>query len=293
MVAVAAQLTQPTLGLLRRILDQMQPILTPYEERKFWRDVLFDFGFPQRVIEIAATYDFQWGEIIPALFVGNFGPKNTYTMSNSLAPYLCEQRLKRLIAFAVDENRGTALADQLRQSLISDGFPLEDPQGVDSSVPAELEQIPGKNLLISDLQQRLDAQELVAVLFMDLDGFKAVNDTLNHAEGDKCLIRIARLIGAAILSKGKLYRPGGDEFVAVLPNFTREEAAGTAERIRSAIDDDNPGDPLKVTVSICVADSDLPRATDAQALITLADGTMYRAKETKNHVAVADRARSA
>lgn len=281
-------LSQRTLGILREILEGMQPedIITPYENRKFWKDALFDFGFAKAIIDMASTYDFHWSDIIPDLYVGKFGDKNSH-FSNVLPPHFCEQTLKQLLAFALHCNRGTPQAEELLRSLAADGFELEARSGLDSSVPAELAQIPGKSALVSDLQQKLDARELAAVLFMDLDGFKEVNDTTNHAEGDKCLIRVARTMSAAILGKGKLYRPGGDEFVAVLPNFSREEAASTAERIRAAIDSDNPGGAVKVTVSIGVASSESTGATDAEALITLADEAMYKAKETKNRVVVA------
>ena len=147
--------------------------------------------------------------------------------------------------------------------------------------------IPGKPELISDIQRRLNERELVSVLFIDLDGFKAVNDTMNHAKGDECLMRVTGTITAAILGKGKLYRPGGDEFVVVLPNFNGEEAASTAERIRTSIDADNPAGTMKVTASVGVASSESTNANDADALVTLADETMYLAKEKRNCVAVA------
>ena len=76
----------------------------------------------------------------------------------------------------------------------------------------------------------------MAILYLDLDGFKEVNDTLGHAAGNECLIQVARTMASAVLNKGKLYRPGGDEFVVLLPNFSSEEAASTAERIRATID---------------------------------------------------------
>jgi diguanylate cyclase (GGDEF)-like protein len=72
----------------------------------------------------------------------------------------------------------------------------------------------------------------------------------------------------------------------VLPNFTKEEAAGTAERIRSAIDADNPGGRLKVTVSIGVVSSQSGQ-TDAESLITAADEVMYAAKQRgKNRITI-------
>jgi diguanylate cyclase (GGDEF)-like protein len=281
------ELSQPTLGLLRRILEEMQPedIYSQFENKKFWKDALFDFAFPPAVIEIAASYNFRWGDIISDLFVGKFGEQNSH-FSNSLPPHFCERTLKQLLAFALHSNKGTPMADELLRALASDGFDLKASPGVDSSVPEELAQLPGKTALVADVQHKLEEGELVALLYMDLDGFKAVNDTLNHAEGDKCLVRIAQTMSAAILGKGKLYRPGGDEFVVVLPNFNREEAASTAERIRAAIDADNRGGALKVTVSIGVVDSNSVRATDLQSLITLADEAMYAAKKTRNQVVV-------
>lgn len=280
-------LSQRSLGILREILEGMQPeeIFTPYENRKFWKDALFDFGFSKTTIDTASTYNFSWSDIIPDLYVGRFGDHNS-AFANVYAPYLCEQTLTKLLAFALHCMRETPQAEELVRSLASDGFDMKASLQADSSVPAELAQIPGKGRLVPDVQQRLGAHELTAVLYIDLDGFKSVNDTKGHSEGDKCLIRIARKMSEVILGKGKLYRPGGDEFVIVLPNFNTVEAASTAERIRAVIDHDNPGGNLKVTVSIGAASSDNVRATDAEALIGIADEAMYSAKKTKNRVAV-------
>jgi diguanylate cyclase (GGDEF)-like protein len=277
-------LSQRSLGLLRRILEEMEPddIYSVFDRKKFWKDTLFDAGFATRFIDVASTYNFRWSNIIPDLFVGEFADKNSRIPADS---DVCEQALKALLEFAIDTNGDTPLGDELRASVISDGFDLKAGSGVDSSIPAELAQLPGKKNLVSDLQRKLDARELVSVLYMDLDGFKAVNDTSGHTEGDKCLIRIARIINETILGKGKLYRPGGDEFVALLPNFNCGEALGTAERIRAAIDADNPGGSLKVTVSIGVASSE-SAFSNGEDLIGLADKAMYAAKKAKNCVAV-------
>lgn len=81
-----------------------------------------------------------------------------------------------------------------------------------------------------------------AVIFIDLDHFKTLNDTCGHPAGDKCLERIAEIIGAIALHRGRLYRYGGDEFAVVLPNTDDAEARATAERIRRTIDAENPGE---------------------------------------------------
>ena len=280
------KLSQPTLGLVREFLEQMEPdnLRSTFAITKFWRDELFDAGFDPTFIDIATSYHFGWSKIIPDLLVGRFGGQNSYA-SNALPQHECEEALVALSAFALKAYWNSALGVILRQALISDGINLTASE-VASPVLAELAQIPGEKELVSYIQQKLDKKELVSVLYIDLDGFKSVNDKLGHAEGDKCLIRVASRMTEAILGKGKLYRPYGDDFVVVFSNFTKGEATSTAERIRSAVADDNPGGTLEVTVSIGVVSSQSGQ-TGAEALIHAAAKAMYVAKEARNCVAVA------
>lgn len=281
------EISQKTLGLLRTILDEMRPdeLITEYEVRSFWKDALFDAGFPLAAIDVASSYAFRWGQIIPDLYAGKFGATNSH-FSRGLPRSACDETIKNLLAFAIHHNQGKTRTTQLVQSLTADGLVVDSSKEADDSLPAELAKIPGKPLLISDLQRRLAGLGVTGVLFIDLDGFKSVNDTMGHPEGDKCLIRIARTISESILGKGKLYRPGGDEFVVLLPNFNADEAASTAGRIRLAIDRENLGGAVKVTASIGVVSSESMEATDADSLFDLADKAMYEAKKTKNRVVV-------
>jgi hypothetical protein len=119
---MTAELSQPTLGLLRRILEGMEPayaVALP-DRKKFWKDQLFDFGFPPRVIEIAVSYEFRWGDIISDLFIGKFGPQNEH-FADALPPYFCEQTLKRLSALALHEGTDSLLINQLDESLKREG----------------------------------------------------------------------------------------------------------------------------------------------------------------------------
>lgn len=282
------KLSQPTLGLLRKNLEAMESaagVITPSDRRTFWKNELFDFGFAPAVVDVAITYQFLWSDIIPDLFLGKFGTQNEH-FSNALPDYVCEQTLRRLIALALASSKNTLLANQLRDALKSDG--LDTKPAVDGPVPVEIAALPSKEPLIADIQKRLDSHELAAIMFLDLDGFKQVNDKLGHDEGDNCLKTIVDIISEAIASKGRLYRPGGDEFVVVFPNFDRHEAAATAERIRAAIETNKPGGKLKVTASIGVTDSESRAAADATALYKIADAAMYAAKEQKNRVVVDD-----
>src|SRR5581483_10544500 len=76
----------------------------------------------------------------------------------------------------------------------------------------------------------------LAVILMDLDSFKAYNDTYGHQAGDECLRRIGQVLAAGLQRSGELLaRYGGEEFVALLPGADLEEAYDTAERLRRLV----------------------------------------------------------
>jgi diguanylate cyclase (GGDEF)-like protein len=215
-------LTQQMLGLLRRNLQAIESkaqLITPPECRDFWRTELFDFGIAQAVIDLAATYRFEWADIIPDLYLGKFRDQGGIGHT-PLPPMLCEQFLHHLIAYVLIKNKNSRLASELGQSISEEAG---GQVGVDTGVANALRELPDKDKLIADLQSR-SGDDLIAVVFIDLDGFKPVNDSLGHDEGDNCLMRVVEIIGGAISGKGRLYRPGGDEFVVTLPNFSRHEA---------------------------------------------------------------------
>lgn len=155
-----------------------------------------------------------------------------------------------------------------------------DHGGFASEYPQSLLKLPNQESLTCDIDALLMDQEIVGVIFIDLDRFKMVNDRFDHAAGDRCLEAVVEIVGAVIAQKGKLYRYGGDEFAVVLPNFSADEAAATAERIRRSIDEGNPGGEVKITASIGVASSDERLVKNAQELIGDADRAMYVAKNS-------------
>lgn len=113
----------------------------------------------------------------------------------------------------------------------------------------------------------------LSVLLIDVDGFKAVNDTRGHAVGDEVLIRTARRIRENVRSSAVVARWGGEEFL-VVDRMATDQAAGIAERIRAAVC--ATGDPT-VTVSIGVA-TGRPSKSDLREVIEAADAAMYDAK---------------
>lgn len=153
---------------------------------------------------------------------------------------------------------------------------------VDTS-PRGLAQLPGQVRFKADLQEALPKQ--IAVIFIDLDHFKEVNDRRGHVAGDGCLSNVVDVIEPVVAGRGTLYRYGGDEFAVILHNADVDEAAATAERIRRTIHAARTGGDIEVTASIGVASSDAPGLDDAAKLIDAADRAMYQSKHSgKNRV---------
>ena len=145
--------------------------------------------------------------------------------------------------------------------------------------------LPNRNLLLDRLTNamaRADRKRSrVAVLFLDLDHFKVVNDSLGHALGDELLVAIARRLEVALRPGDTVARFGGDEFVVLCEDLvSQSDAVAIAERVDQAITgafeiDDNE---VYVGVSIGIAFPD-DHDVDPATLIRDADAAMYRAKE--------------
>ena len=129
---------------------------------------------------------------------------------------------------------------------------------------------------------RANREELaVAVLMIDLDHFKLINDTRGHLTGDSVLKETARRMTSAVRRYDAVGRYGGEEFLIVLPGCELPSARAQAERIREAFTSEafaaGP-ESLEVTCSIGVASRIVPRQDDANALIREADLALYAAK---------------
>ncbi|HLO65795.1 MAG TPA: diguanylate cyclase [Holophaga sp.] len=120
-----------------------------------------------------------------------------------------------------------------------------------------------------------------AVLYMDLDAFKAVNDTLGHAAGDALLAEVGRRLQACVRESDTVARMGGDEFTVLLEDAAnREDAGRVAEQIVATISRPYAiqGAEVRVGISIGVAFHPLD-GSDSDALLRAADAALYRAKD--------------
>jgi diguanylate cyclase (GGDEF)-like protein len=139
-------------------------------------------------------------------------------------------------------------------------------------------------LLDNAISSVRDSDTGTAVVFVDLDGFKRINDELGHAAGDDVLVRLARRLRSAVRRHDLVGRIGGDEFLVVCPELDEPAAAlEVAERIADqlAADIDVAGAVVQSRASIGVAWSCGPDTTP-EHLIRAADSAMYESKRAGN-----------
>ena len=148
-----------------------------------------------------------------------------------------------------------------------------------------LTRLPNRTLLLSRLRQAIAqnqrSEETLAVLFLDVDRFKAINDTLGHAGGDTLLQQIGQRLTDTLRVGDTVARAGGDEFLILVPSLRSAEDAGpVAEHVLASLSAPFivSGHTLRITgsvgLSVCPRD-----ATDVESLIKYADTALYLAKE--------------
>jgi two-component system, cell cycle response regulator len=148
---------------------------------------------------------------------------------------------------------------------------------------------------IGVLAERSASQGIgLAVLMLDIDHFKQINDRYGHLAGDDVLRQVAAVIRESTRSEDLVARFGGEEFVVVLPVSVPDLAADRAERIRSNLAERTvmaEGTGIRVTASIGLAFAPAGRSRNEMALIMTADEALYRAKaEGRNRVVFGHRA---
>ena len=149
-----------------------------------------------------------------------------------------------------------------------------------------LTSLPNRGLFIERLQRALrrvaSQNTLVAVLFIDVDEFKAVNDTRGHAVGDEVLQRVAKILASSLRSGDLAARLGGDEFALLVEGATslaevEALAARILQELREPTDTTKgraPALPIRVSIGIATSED----STDASELLQLADLALYEAK---------------
>ncbi|WP_177203421.1 GGDEF domain-containing protein [Marinospirillum celere] len=177
--------------------------------------------------------------------------------------------------------RFNELGDQLRVQITSSLIELD-----------ELTGLYNRNVMERDIEDELESSRRsgrsFSVAMLDLDHFKAVNDTHGHAFGDKILQQLADNMEASVRPYDRIYRYGGEEFLVLLQDTPLKAAVGVLERLRKTIASKPMGDDelmIDVTVSVGVMGSE--ELNSVEALIEAADEALYSAKEKgRNRVEV-------
>jgi diguanylate cyclase (GGDEF)-like protein/PAS domain S-box-containing protein len=148
-----------------------------------------------------------------------------------------------------------------------------------------LTELPNRRLFVERLELSLLAAKRargnVAVLFIDLDRFKTINDTLGHSVADALLLEIAQRLRSCVRQTDTVARYGGDEFTVILPDLHQpEDAAQVAEKILERVVEPVVVGSTSIEVSVSIGIAVHPYdGTDIDTLLRNADDAMYRAKQ--------------
>jgi diguanylate cyclase (GGDEF)-like protein len=125
-----------------------------------------------------------------------------------------------------------------------------------------------------------------AILLVDIDGLKRINDAYGKVAGDRTLVNVATALGEHLRAVDTPVRMGGDEFCILLPHQTSPRARVVGDRVADALESlENPtGKPLSVTLGVVSSPHD---GTEAEQLLETADAAMYRAKAAGRRMVVA------
>jgi diguanylate cyclase (GGDEF)-like protein/PAS domain S-box-containing protein len=183
----------------------------------------------------------------------------------------------RLRSSAVRQHDGTSIGAVLFVTDVTERRALEQ-RLAEEARRDPLTGVANRTELFEVLSPILDAGGLTAALYIDLDGFKAVNDRFGHTLGDEMLRIVAGRVRAALRGVDTLARVGGDEFVVICRDLeSTVEAFAIAQRIREVL-----GQPFGLAVGSVQIDSSIGiafgRNTDAAGLLARADQALYRAK---------------
>jgi diguanylate cyclase (GGDEF)-like protein len=214
----------------------------------------------------------------------------------------------RIVAALVGVDRGPAGRDPvlapatqaaLRRALEPGGIALDNAIRVQRaealSVTDDLTQLYNSRYLSQVLRRETKRASRsgrpLSLLFIDLDGFKSINDTHGHLCGSRALVEAAALIRQSARETDVVSRFGGDEFALILPDTGSEGAAAVGERIRDRINAHGflAGDGLDIHLTVSVGVATLPDvAASAEGLLQAADEAMYHVKDHgKNGIYIA------
>lgn len=172
-----------------------------------------------------------------------------------------------------------------RTGLLADSLAKANEKLLQAALHDPLTQLPNRMLLQDRIEQTIEKARRrnfpFAVMFCDLDGFKAINDAYGHQLGDRLLVEMSQRVAGLLRAQDTFARLGGDEFVIVFQIEEPEDAAVVAERILACVAEPFHIDALELQVSTSIGIALYPDdASSERELMAHADAAMYHTKET-------------
>lgn len=201
------------------------------------------------------------------------------------------RRLKQQVAEILRDAHETSLpleqlaAVALRAEIIAEAAVIKLGELTRASQHDLLTNLPNRVLMLDRLENAVAMarrhKSRFALLFVDLDGFKNINDTMGHAVGDRVLQIAARRLKSAVRESDTVSRHGGDEFLVLLPGTSQAfDAAMIARKLLVALSAPAQVDGRPITLRASIGIALYPEdSKDVETLIHCADTAMYRAKQ--------------
>ncbi len=231
-------------------------------------------------LSLVRAYDAE----VPFIFVsGTAGEEVAVAaMKTGAHDYLMKNNLRRLVSAVGCELRDAGVRRERKDA---------DARLAYLAYHDSLTQLPNRVLLDDRLQQGVlaaaRAAEPLALLMLDLDGFKTINDSFGHHAGDRVLQEVAGRIRSLLREVDTVARLGGDEFAIVLPRTDRDGATRTAEKILYGLERPLPLDGHVLTLAGSIGIALFPEhGSHCPELIQRADAAMYAAKRAHTGLAV-------
>jgi diguanylate cyclase (GGDEF)-like protein len=139
------------------------------------------------------------------------------------------------------------------------------------------------DVLDAEIKRAERTERQFAMLFLDVDNLKLINDGLGHVAGNQALCRVANALRASCRSIDTVARYGGDEFAMILPEADEEAAQRVADRIATRLAQDHDGPVITVSVGVAVYPTDGDRK---ESLVSAADSVLYKAKNRSRGEAI-------
>lgn len=254
-------------------------------KNNYWDVIISEYNMPQSSAQEALQYAISLKRDIPFIFISNKTDIDSAVevMRLGASHYLNKNNLNKLgfvIKRELEESHFRNQHQDVKKDLLQSEYRLLYMTQHDG-----LTHLFNRNAIEHLLRREIAHADkrhiLLAVLFLDLDHFKNVNDSMGHKIGDELLKEVARRLNHMLRPRDIIGRLGGDEFIIILPDIhSTEDVIATAERIRAEFEIPIHIEKNQVTVTTSMGISLYPiNGKDVDMLIKNADIAMYQAKE--------------